>query len=32
VENLCGPHYADNVGCPSMPAGVYIRMLFAGYV
>jgi transposase len=31
VEELCRPHYADGVGRPGIPPGVYFRMLFAGY-
>jgi IS5 family transposase len=31
VEELCGPHYADGVGRPGIPPGVYFRMLFVGY-
>lgn len=30
VEGLCEPHYAK-VGRPSIPPGVYFRMLFVGY-
>lgn len=31
VENLCRPHYAEQRGRPSIPPGVYFRMLFVGY-
>lgn len=31
VEGLCRPHYADDVGRPSLPPGTYFRMLFVGY-
>ncbi len=31
VEGLCRPHYADEVGRPSLPPGTYFRMLFVGY-
>jgi transposase len=31
VEDLCAPHYADEVGRPSLPPGTYFRMLFVGY-
>jgi transposase len=31
VEDLCRPHYADDVGRPSIPPGVYFRMLLVGY-
>jgi len=31
VEELCRPHYADEVGRPSLPPGTYFRMLFVGY-
>jgi hypothetical protein len=31
VEGLCRPHYADGVGRPGIPPGVYFRMLFIGY-
>jgi transposase len=30
-EELCAPYYADTVGRPSIPPGVYCRMLFVGY-
>ena len=31
VEELCRPHYAERVGRPSVPPGVFFRMLFVGY-
>jgi len=31
VEELCRPYYADGVGRPGIPPGVYFRMLFIGY-
>src|SRR6516165_940471 len=31
VEDLCQPYYAEVVGRPSIPPGVYFRMLFVGY-
>jgi transposase len=31
VEELCRPYYADGVGRPGIPPGVYFRMLFVGY-
>ena len=31
AEDLCRPHYAEGVGRPSVPPGVYFRMLFLGY-
>jgi transposase len=31
VEALCRPYYDDEVGRPSIPPGVYFRMLFVGY-
>ena len=31
VEELCEPFYADGCGRPSIPPGVYFRMLFIGY-
>ena len=31
VENLCQPYYADFFGRPSIPPGIYFRMLFVGY-
>jgi transposase len=31
VEALCREHYADEVGRPGIPPGVYFRMLLVGY-
>lgn len=31
VEDLCETHYTADVGRPSIPPGVYFRMLFVGY-
>lgn len=31
VEELCAPYYAPEQGRPSIPPGVYFRMLFVGY-
>lgn len=31
VEDLCRPYYAEDFGRPSVPPGVYFRMLFFGY-
>lgn len=31
VEERCRPYYADVIGRPSIPPGVYFRMLFIGY-
>ena len=31
VEQLCAPYYADNVGRPGIPPGVFFRMIFIGY-
>ncbi len=31
AEQLCRAHYADGVGRPGIPPGVYFRMLFIGY-
>ena len=31
VEGLCASYYADRVGRPSIPPGVYFRMLMIGY-
>jgi IS5 family transposase len=31
VEELCRPYYADDVGRPSIPPGMYFRMLFVGF-
>jgi transposase len=30
-EELCEPYYADEVGRPGIPPGMYFRMLFVGY-
>jgi transposase len=30
-EELCAPYYADELGRPSIPPGVYFRMLMVGY-
>lgn len=30
IERLCAPHYADEVGRPGIPPGVFFRMLFVG--
>ena len=30
VEDLCQPHYAHEIGRPSLPPGTYFRMLFVG--
>ena len=30
-EDLCAPYYADKMGRPSIPPGVYFRMLLVGY-
>ena len=32
VEELCRPYFADRVGRPSIPPGVYFRMLMIGYL
>jgi len=32
VEQLCKPYYAPKLGRPSIPPGVYFRMLFIGYL
>ncbi len=32
VERLCCPYYAEGLGRPGIPPGVYFRMLFIGYV
>ncbi len=32
VEDLCRPYFADRVGRPSIPPGVYFRMLMIGYL
>ena len=31
VEGLCGPYYDETMGAPSIPPGVYFRMLLIGY-
>lgn len=31
TEELCGPYYAEAKGRPSLPPGVYFRMLLIGY-
>jgi len=31
IEGLCEPYYAEGVGRPSVPPGVYFRMLMVGY-
>lgn len=31
VEELCRPYYAEEVGRPSIPPGMYFRMLFVGF-
>jgi transposase len=31
IEALCEPHYCQGVGRPSVPPGVYFRMLLVGY-
>ena len=31
AEDLCAPHYAKHMGRPSIPPGVYFRMLLIGY-
>ena len=31
VEDLCAAHYAETLGRPSIPPGVYFRMLLVGY-
>jgi transposase len=31
IEGLCEPHYCQDVGRPSVPPGVYFRMLLVGY-
>jgi len=31
VEDLCAPYYADSMGRPGIPPGVYFRMLMVGY-
>jgi transposase len=32
VEGLCRPYYAEKLGRPGIPPGVYFRMLFIGYM
>lgn len=32
VEDLCRPYYAKRLGRPGIPPGVYVRMLFIGYM
>jgi transposase len=31
VEKLCAPYYAEKMGRPSIPPGVYFRMILVGY-
>jgi IS5 family transposase len=31
IEKLCAPYYTANVGRPSIPPGVYFRMILVGY-
>jgi transposase len=31
LEDLCRPYYHDRIGRPSIPPGVYFRMLLVGY-
>jgi transposase len=31
IENLCRRHYAETMGRPSIPPGVYFRMILIGY-
>src|SRR5438093_10708803 len=31
TEQLCTPYYAEKVGRPSIPPGVYFRMILIGY-
>ena len=31
AEALCEPYYAERLGRPSIPPGVYFRMLLVGY-
>jgi transposase len=31
IENLCRPQYAETMGRPSIPPGVYFRMILVGY-
>jgi hypothetical protein len=32
VEKICGPYYHDHVGRPSIPPGVYFRMLLVSAI
>ena len=32
VETLCAPYYSEVMGAPSIPPGMYFRMLFVGYL
>ena len=31
IEKICEPHYHNQLGRPSIPPGVYFRMLLVGY-
>jgi transposase len=31
IEKLCEPYYHERIGRPSIPPGIYFRMLFVGY-
>ena len=31
IEEVCQPFYADHMGRPGIPPGIYFRMLFVGY-
>jgi hypothetical protein len=31
VEEMCEPYYHSHLGRPSIPPGVYFRMLLVGY-
>jgi transposase len=31
IEKLCAPYYAEKLGRPSIPPGVYFRMILIGY-
>jgi transposase len=31
IENICEPHYHNQLGRPSIPPGIYFRMLLVGY-
>src|SRR3954447_15582331 len=31
IEKLCAPYYAETIGRPSIPPGVYFRMILMGY-